>query len=127
MPLPEELARFNKSFSNRLLRPLARVMPGFGVLHHRGRNTGTKYETPLNVFRGEGRFIVALTYGDDVDWLKNARSSSDSEIVSRGEVIALGRPYDLTTEEGMAAMPGPVRLILEALDVTGFVAFPVAD
>lgn len=127
MPLPEGLARFNKKFSNRLLLPLARVMPGFGVLHHRGRKTGTRYATPLNVFRDEGRFIVALTYGADVDWLKNARSSTGVEILTRGEVAALEPPLDLSTEEGMAAMPVPVRLILEALDVTGFVAFPVAD
>ena len=127
MPLPEGLAKFNKSFSNRLLRPLARVMPGFGVLRHRGRTTGARYETPLNVFRDKDRFIAALTYGADVDWLKNARSQSDLEIVTRGEVIALERPLDLSTEEGMAAVPAPVRLILATLDVTGFVAFPVAD
>jgi deazaflavin-dependent oxidoreductase (nitroreductase family) len=127
MPLPEGLARFNRKFSNRLLRPLARVMPGFGVLRHRGRNTGARYETPLNVFKGDGRFIVALTYGGDVDWLKNARSSGDTEIVTRGRVIAVGRPNDLASEEGMAAMPAPVRFILDALEVTGFVEFPVAD
>ena len=127
MPLPEGLATFNRSFSNRLLRPLARVMPGFGVLRHRGRNTGRWYETPLNVFRDDARFIVALTYGEDVDWLKNARTSTNAEIVTRGEVVMLGRPHDLTTDEGMAAMPRPVGLILKALDVSGFVAFPIAD
>lgn len=127
MPLPHRLARFNKSFSNRLLRPLARVMPGFGVLRHRGRNTGARYETPLNVFEGDGRFIVALTYGEDVDWLKNARSSSENEVITRGEVIAVAPPLDLKTDVGMAAVPSPVRLILRTLDVSGFVAFPVLD
>lgn len=127
MPLPQRLARFNKSFSNRLLRPLARVAPGFGVLRHRGRKTGAQYETPLNLFRDDSRFIVALTYGEDVDWLKNARSSSENEVITRGEVIAVAPPLDLKTDVGMAAVPSPVRLILRTLDVSGFVAFPVLD
>jgi deazaflavin-dependent oxidoreductase (nitroreductase family) len=125
MPLPGGLARFNKSFTNRLLGPFASITPGFGVLRHPGRNSGTRYETPLNVFRDDTRLIVALTYGEDVDWLKNARSSAGAEIVSRGEVIAVGPPHDVATEEGMAAVPPPVRVILEALGVTGFVAFPL--
>lgn len=127
MPLPKELGRFNKKVSNRLMRPLARRAPGFGVLRHQGRKTGTQYETPLNVFRDDDRFIVALTYGDDVDWVKNASASDASQIVTRGRVIDVGKPYEVTTEEGMASIPAPVRLILEAMDVTGFLAFPLAE
>ena len=124
MPLPEALARFNKRFSNNLIRPLARVIPGLGVLHHRGRNTGTKYETPFNSFQDGDRIVVPLTYGDDVDWLKNARSASQSEIVTRGERIEVGPPYDIDRDEGMAIVPAPFKLALRLLDVDGFVAFP---
>ena len=124
MPLPEELARFNKRFSNKLIRPLARVMPGLGVLHHRGRKTGTKYETPLNVFRDGQRLVVPLTYGEKVDWLRNARAAPRNEIVSRGELIDVGMPYPISTEAGMATVPAPVRMALSRLGVTGFVAFP---
>lgn len=125
MPLPEGLAEFNKRVSNKLMRPFARRAPGFGVLRHQGRRTGARYETPVNVFRDDSRFIVALTYGENVDWLENARASSGNEIVTRGRTIGVGRPYELTTEEGMTAMPAPVRFVLSTLDVTGFVAFPV--
>jgi deazaflavin-dependent oxidoreductase (nitroreductase family) len=127
MPLPPGLARFNKSVSNRLLRPVARRVPGFGVLRHRGRNTDTRYETPLNVFRDGSRFIVALTYGENVDWLKNVRSSSGAELIMRGRVVAVGPPQDLTTDEGLDALPAPVGLALKSIGVTGFVAFPLRD
>lgn len=125
MPLPESLARFNRVVSNKLTRPFARYLPGFGVLRHRGRKTGQVYETPLNVWQDEGRLVVALTYGRDVDWLRNAIASESSELIIRGEVIEVGKPADLAYEEGAATVPAPVKLILSALGVTGFVAFPM--
>lgn len=125
MPLPEGLARFNRRFSNRVMRPLARVAPGFGVVVHKGRKTGRAYETPVNVFRDGDRFVVALTYGEDVDWLENARVSERNEIVTRAKTVGVGRPYEVPTDEGMAIVPGPVRMVLQALDVTRFVAFPI--
>ncbi len=123
MPLPEELARFNRRFSNKLMRPLARVIPGLGVLHHKGRVTGTDYETPLNVFRDDSRLIVPLTYGEDVDWLQNALAARQNEIVTRGEIIVVGPPDEIDTKRGMAIVPPSVRVVLAWLDVTGFVAF----
>lgn len=125
MPLPESLARFNRVVSNRIIRPFARRLPGFGVLRHTGRRSGKVYETPLNVWRDRDRFVVALTYGEDVDWLKNALVSESCEIVIGGETIPLGRPVELATEEGIATVPALVRPVLSTLDVSRFVAFPI--
>lgn len=41
------MARFNRQVLNRLTRPLARHLPGFGVIIHRGRRTDRLYKTPL--------------------------------------------------------------------------------
>ena len=46
-----------------LLRPLARRLPAFGVLAHKGRTTGTTYHTPINVFRRGDAYVFFLTYG----------------------------------------------------------------
>lgn len=125
MPLPKGLARFNRAVTNEITRPFARHLPGFGVLRHVGRNSGEVYETPLNVWRDGDRLVVALTYGRDVDWLKNARTSGAAEIVMGGEVITVGAPVSSTQAEGMSVMPAPVRITLTALGVTEFVAFPI--
>lgn len=125
MPLPAGLARFNRNFSNKLMRPLASHVPGFGVLRHTGRKSGRTYETPLNVWRKGDELVVALTYGSDVDWLKNARESESSEIVMEGRTANVGRPVDLTPSEGLRAVSPSVRLILALLDVEEFVAFHV--
>lgn len=127
MPLPKILAGINRVITNKIMRPLALVAPGFGVLHHRGRRTGAEYRTPLNVFRDGDRLIVALAYGDDVDWLKNARASADSQFLIRSRRVNVGPPVGISTEEGLALMPAPVTAVLNLLDVTGFVAFPIID
>lgn len=125
MPLPKTLARINRVFLNKGMRPLAKVAPGFGVLQHRGRRSGVEYETPLNVFRDRARLVVALTYGADVDWLKNVRAAGGARFIIARRPIEVGLPVDLTAEEGMSVMPAGVRVILGALDINGFVAFPI--
>lgn len=127
MPLPSGLARFNRVFSNKLMRPLARVAPGFGVLQHRGRKSAQDYETPLNAFRDGDRVIVALTYGEEVDWLRNARASMDTHFLIRGRPVRVGPPVDIPAEDGLAVMPAPMTAMLSILNVTAFVAFPIID
>ena len=56
---------------NPLSRRVAGFLPGFAILTHRGRRSGTAYRTPINVFRRDGAWVVVLTYGSDVDWVKN--------------------------------------------------------
>jgi len=127
MPLPQSLARLNRLVTNRITRPFATRLPGFAVLHHTGRVTGSSYATPLNAWRRESEVVVALTYGEEVDWLANARATPPSRMVMGGGWLRVGLPRDLGTADGMRSVPGIVRPFLRALDVTGFVAFPVED
>ena len=125
MALPRKLTRFNRSVTNPIIRPFAARFVGFGVLHHRGRNSGAIFETPFNAWRHGDWIVVALTYGDDVDWLKNARASEESTIVMRGQTVRVGRPVDLSTEDGMVLVPSMVRRVLALIKVERFVDFPV--
>lgn len=125
MPLPENLARFNRVATNRVTTPLARRLPGFAVLYHTGRRTGASYETPLNAWREDDRIVVALTYGEDVDWLKNARASGRSVVVMRDEEIEVGRPGVVWDHPDMEVVPGLVRRVLQIIDVDRFAVFPV--
>jgi deazaflavin-dependent oxidoreductase (nitroreductase family) len=125
MPLPGSLARFNRVVTNRISKPLARRLPWFAVLRHRGRNSGLVYETPVNAWRDDGRIVVALTYGDDVDWLKNAAASPESVMVMGGEEIRVGPPTAIGAEDGLAAVPGVVAKTLAVIDVHEFVEFPI--
>jgi deazaflavin-dependent oxidoreductase (nitroreductase family) len=90
MALPRWLARVNLAFTNRLTRPLAARLPWFGVLEHVGRESGEVRQTPLNIFpRGAGRWIVALTYGPDVQWVRNVLAAGRCRLLVRGRWIEL--------------------------------------
>ncbi|MGB7859364.1 MAG: nitroreductase family deazaflavin-dependent oxidoreductase [Acidimicrobiia bacterium] len=126
MPLPKRLTRFNRLITNRLTRPFAARLGGFAVIRHQGRRSGQSYATPVNAFRHDDLVVVALTYGSDVDWLKNSKANH-SILVMGGEEVSVGLPIELSAEEGLALMPGLVRLALKGFGVTEFVDFPVLN
>ncbi len=125
MPLPKRLARLNRVTTNRVTRPFAARLPWFGVLHHVGRTSGRKYQTPMNAWHRGDQIVTPLTYGNDVDWLKNAEAAESSVIVIRGHSMTVGRPAVLESAEGMSLMPGVIRPALNLLDVDQFVSFPI--
>jgi deazaflavin-dependent oxidoreductase (nitroreductase family) len=120
MPLPRRLARFNRRVTNPLLAGVARRLPGFGVVHHRGRRSGRAYRTPVNVFRVPGWYVIALTYGPDSEWTRNVLQAGGCELETRGRRLRLHSPR-LVTDENRRLVPAPVRPALRALGVAQFV------
>ena len=124
MPLPTALARFNRVATNRLLRPLASILPSFGIIVHRGRVSGEEYQTMVNWWRDDETAIIALTYGTEVDWLKNLRADGGGMIRNRGKSYLVGAPV-MIGEEGMRRMPAPARFVLSIINVDRFVVMPL--
>ena len=118
MPLPQSLAEFNKKFTNRVTRPFAARLPGFGIVTHRGRKSGRSYAIPVNVFRRSGQWVFALTYGEG-DWVKNVVHAGAADLHTRGRDLHLVRPR-VVRDPTRAAMPRPVRAILGLIDVEQF-------
>ena len=87
--IPKAVARFNSHVTNRVSRPLAGHLPGFAVVTHVGRRSGRIYQTPVNMFRDGERYVFALTYGPDVQWVKNILAAGECELVTRGRTIRL--------------------------------------
>jgi deazaflavin-dependent oxidoreductase (nitroreductase family) len=113
------MARFNRRVTNRLTRPLARRLPGFGVVVHRGRRSGRRYETPVNVFQAEGGCVIALTYGADAEWVKNVVAAGGCELIARGRRLQLVAPA-VFRDEDQRPVPVLVRPILRFMRVTEF-------
>lgn len=124
MPLPPALARFNRIVTNRLLLPLAAILPNFGVIVHRGRVSGEEYLTLVNWWRDDETAIVALTYGTDVDWLKNLRAAGGGTIRNRRKSYRVGAP-EVIGEEGMRRMSVVVRFVLNTIHVDRFAVMPL--
>jgi len=113
------MARFNRQVLNHLTRPLARYLPGFGVIIHRGRRSGHIYETPVNVFQRGDDYVVALTYGAGADWVKNVLSAGVCELITRGRRIQLVVSH-IQHSEQLLPVPDVVRLILRLIHVAEF-------
>ncbi|MGH2418012.1 MAG: nitroreductase family deazaflavin-dependent oxidoreductase, partial [Candidatus Limnocylindria bacterium] len=96
MPLPHWLTRVNLVVTNRLTAPLAPWLPWFCLLEHVGRESGAVRHTPLNVFRRGNRYVFALTYGPDVQWVANVLEAGDCRIRTGGRWVRLEEPHRFT-------------------------------
>jgi deazaflavin-dependent oxidoreductase (nitroreductase family) len=117
--LGRRMAHFNRRVTNRLTRPIARWLPGFGVVIHTGRKSKRRYATPVNVFRAADGYVIALTYGAESDWVKNVLAADGCELISRGRRQQVTSPAILSND-GEHFVPRVVRPMLRLLRVTEF-------
>jgi deazaflavin-dependent oxidoreductase (nitroreductase family) len=121
MPIPRGIARFNKRVTNRITGKFAGWMPGFAIVTHTGRRSGRTYRTPVNVFRDGERYVFALTYGTESDWVKNVLAAGRCEIETRRRTVALVAPQRFA-DPANRLIPAPARWILALLSVHEFLA-----
>ncbi len=127
MPLPESLGPFNRDYANRALAPLARRIRPFATIAHRGRITGKPYETVVWAFERDGTVAVALTYGRDVDWVKNLLAAGKGSMELGGDRLELTNPRLVGDDEGVRLVPYPVRQALRLLGVHEYVLAEARD
>lgn len=121
MPISRHVAQLNKRVTNHLTRPFAARLPGFAIVRHVGRRSGRTYETPVNLFRRGDQYVVALTYGEDSEWVKNVLAAGGCEIRTRGDTVRLTSPR-IFSDARRQSVPAPVRLPLRLLGVTEFMS-----
>jgi deazaflavin-dependent oxidoreductase (nitroreductase family) len=94
-------------------------------LEHRGRKTGKLYRITILAFRKEQVITLALTYGPDVDWLKNVRADGGCTLRLRRKRLRLGPVRDISSSLGMSRMPAIVQMILPLSGTREFVELPI--
>lgn len=126
MALPKWLARFNRVATNRAARLVAGRVPGLGMVVHEGRKSGTTYRTPVNVFRRDGGFAVALTYGSSSQWVRNVLAAGKAQIVANRKTYDVVNPR-VEEDPRRRFVPAPVRLPLAVLNVDEFLLVDADD
>jgi deazaflavin-dependent oxidoreductase (nitroreductase family) len=121
MPIPKVAGRWNKAGLNRLTRHIAPWMPSLGLIVHRGRRSGRRYQTPVNVFSASGGYVIALTYGPGTDWVNNVLAAGGCELRTRGQTIRLGSPR-LFHDESRAGIRPVERQVLRVHNVAGLLS-----
>jgi deazaflavin-dependent oxidoreductase (nitroreductase family) len=119
------VAHWNRAGLNRVVRHIAPWMPGLGLVVHRGRRSGRQYQTPVELFPAEGGVIIALTYGQDTDWLKNIQAAGAGELRTRGRRLRVESPRVYRDEERKGIRPGE-RQVLRLLGIADFVYLKTA-
>jgi deazaflavin-dependent oxidoreductase (nitroreductase family) len=121
MPIPRAVARFNARVTNRVTLRFAGWLPGFAIVTHSGRRSGRTYRTPVNVFRDGGRYVFALTYGAESDWVRNVVAAGRCRIEIRRRYIELVDPQRFN-DPTRRLVPLPVRWVLRLISVDDFLA-----
>lgn len=117
MVLPKGLARFNRVVTNRLGNVFSGRAPGFARIIHRGRRSGREYRTPVNVFRHDDGYLVALTYGPGSDWVRNVLAAGECTLETRGRTEKCANPH-VVHDPDRRALPTPVRQFLGLIGAT---------
>ena len=121
MALPHWLARVNLRFSNLFMRPIAARLPWFVVLEHVGRKSSTVRRTAIMAFhRKPDRWVLSLTYGTEVQWLRNVMAAGGCRLLSRGRWIEVVEPRRFA-DSSRSSVPWLVRPVLALLRVSEFV------
>jgi deazaflavin-dependent oxidoreductase (nitroreductase family) len=117
--------RFLRPYTTRFFNPVSRRfaghLPGFAILVYVGRRSGRTYRTPMNVFRHGDEYVFALTYGSDVQWVKNVVTAGGCGLETMGRTFRLTDPR-LFVDPKQRLMPLPVRLFLRVMRVTEFLS-----
>jgi deazaflavin-dependent oxidoreductase (nitroreductase family) len=123
MTAPPTRMQVIRPFTTHVFNPIARRfagwLPGFGILEYKGRKSGRTYRTPINVFRRGDRFVFALTYGADVQWVKNIVAAGGCILRTRGRAVRLVDP-ELFVDPSRRLMPLLVRIVLRFDRATEF-------
>jgi len=117
MPIPKWIAVFNKYVTNRITLPIAGWIPTLAIVNHKGRNSGREYRTPVMAFEYEDGFLFALTYGLDVDWVKNLVASDSGTLEYKGEKIGIQNIRHTSYADVREAFPVWFRISLNIISV----------
>ena len=126
---PRTRLQFLRPFTTRFVNPVTRLvapwLPWFGLLRYRGRRSGKDYRTPMNVFRRGDHFVFALTYGRDVQWVKNILAAGECTVRTMGRDVRLVEP-ELFIDPTRREMPWLIRPFLRFMRVTEFLRMRIA-
>jgi deazaflavin-dependent oxidoreductase (nitroreductase family) len=111
MSMRDRIRVFNKYVTNRLLRRFALSGLGpFAIVGHVGRRSGKPHETVIWVWPTREGFVIALTYGPEVDWRRNLLAAGGGTVYWHRRCYQVGKPEPIDAATALPAFPAPFRL-----------------
>lgn len=126
----KRLRTFVKHVVNPVLRNFAHSSHGpFALLRHVGRRSAKAYEIPIMVWPVEGGFVIVLTYGPNVDWLRNLQAAGQGSLRWHKQEYVLQKPEPIDAKTALAALPPFIKYVLRlhgAKDFVKLASLPVS-
>lgn len=95
--------------------PIARAVAGrrgvplWALIRHRGRRTGTPYETPIAIVptKDPDVVMIGLPWGASTNWARNVIAEASTTVRWNGRDVALSHPriVDARVASGLARAP----------------------
>jgi deazaflavin-dependent oxidoreductase (nitroreductase family) len=118
----KRLRIFVKHFVNPALRNVAHSSHGpFALLRHVGRRSGKQYEIPIMVWRVKDGFVIVLTYGRHVDWLRNLQAAAQGTLRWHKREYVFKTPVFMDAKTGLQALPPLIKFVLRLRGAHEFV------
>ncbi|MFF2274517.1 nitroreductase family deazaflavin-dependent oxidoreductase [Agromyces sp. NPDC058126] len=91
-----------------------RWMPLWAVIRHRGRRSGTAYETPIAVVptTSTGIVMIGLPWGARTNWARNVVASGGASLRWKARDVALVHPRIIDGAEAQGLARAPFRRVV---------------
>lgn len=109
MVFPPWVENLQVKYFNKMVRPLAKVMPGLATIKHRGRKSGKNYETIVTAYRSGDTVAVALGHGK-TDWVKNVLAAGEAELRVGRRDLRLVNPRIVPVGGDASGLPRMARM-----------------
>jgi deazaflavin-dependent oxidoreductase (nitroreductase family) len=116
MLMPPWLETFQIKFMNPLMRPFARFLPGFAIVKHRGRKSGTAYETIVSASRHGDLLSIGLMHGK-TNWVKNVLAAGEAVVHVKRNDVHITNPRVVAKGDEDPSLPDGVRRMAKRVGV----------
>ncbi|MET9285969.1 nitroreductase family deazaflavin-dependent oxidoreductase [Nocardia beijingensis] len=119
--LPKELIVVNRLVFNPIYRTFTWLVAPYGTIVVRDRHSGDVYPVPTGVYPGDnGSLMLPMSYGTDINWLKNLWAAGGAQIWYKGVGRAYHNPRYIPAEDAYAKMPAPLTQPYKAFGTEQF-------
>lgn len=116
MLFPAWIDRLQMKYMNPVMRRVARFLPTFVVVNHRGRKSGKPYRTVVNAYR-KGDVVAILLGHGKTDWVKNLLAAGEADLQVRNRDVHITNLRVLPTGADGDGLPFIAHLGLRRMGV----------
>lgn len=111
----------NKYLLNPLMMKIIAPHGPFAIIHHTGRKSKRHYATPIIAIPIKNGFLLALTYGQHVDWYKNVLAAHSCIVEKHGKKYQIIKIKKDNNSNEYKRFPKPLNIFLKIMKTTHYV------